>query len=379
MNIELSVFRQPKTFAKVLLGLASVVGAVACNTTPELIPNPDLSQVVVTPVKTETGTLLILKTDAFSTATKLQFSRCSDTEQQPSREALIELGSGSAELQPGFYCKPTITVDGRPITWEDSILYVTAGKKTTAAFGGSLEQGGLSLKNNDDIAEPTILETQSSQIRTYKPDNAALFARSYFDKPYANIDSTAYIYGFTDYSTGGNCTNFINIAINAGIANGITNSTPTPKYLWDNRTFFSDRAGSYVRYFEFDGAPPAGRSASWAGADFMKRYASAQNNTAYEGVNFDYVTNDSLTTALDVGKIRMGDIIFADWEGTTAEFDHSMIVTGLTAFAGNDRILVSYQNSSGNAPRLNRSLGDINRKYNYRAVFWVYRPLGLSR
>jgi Putative amidase domain len=348
----------------------------ACGTTS--LPQQPIREVPPTVFQ---STITIKKSGVFQNAQTLLFDSC--PQQQSIQTNSLDLNLEKTTLEPGWYCNPHVEIEGVTTNWKSSLLYVQSDSSVTITLSGSLDEPGLSLLNDNSkpllLEKPLLNARAMSGFRAYNAQRAANYATSYWNAIYSNIDASGYIYGFTNYNAnGGNCTNFLNQVVNAGLTLNGTSS----KYMWDNRDFFSDRWGSFVRYFDYNGAPPAGRSATWAGAPQMKAYATAQNNTSYGGVNFDFVTNDSHSSWLNAGAVQVGDIIFADWEGTTVEFDHSMLVTAINSAATGstnyNRILVTYQNAGNNDPRLNRSLGEINVQYNYNAVFYVYRPVGFT-
>ena len=86
-------------------------------------------------------------------------------------------------------------------------------------------------------------------------------------------------------------------------------------------------------------------------------------------VYLNFITKDSPTEVLSFSQIRLGDVIFADWEGDD-DVDHTMIVTYKSAntYSGT---YVTYQSSDGTVPKKNISLSQIN---DLNTVFHVYRP-----
>jgi len=98
-------------------------------------------------------------------------------------------------------------------------------------------------------------------------------------------------------------------------------------------------------------------------------YKYVQNQATYatyRGLHFTFVTDDSPTRALDFSKIKVGDIIFADWgyhTYTVDEYiDHVMIVTQKT---GNsyEGIKVTYQSGGGNINYLSRHMDNLRRTW----------------
>ena len=110
-------------------------------------------------------------------------------------------------------------------------------------------------------------------------------------------------------------------------------------------------------------------SSSWKGAKELKKYADANTNIKYKGMHFDFITKDSSSKSLEFSKIKLGDIVFADWT-SDGIIDHTMIVTNKSgnSYGG---VSVTYQNASGYKERRNISLSAINK---VNTVFYVYRP-----
>ena len=170
---------------------------------------------------------------------------------------------------------------------------------------------------------------------------------------------------YTDF--GGNCTNFVNQAILAGLTGKIT-----PEEVYKKGKFFAtDRNANSPNKWYFIGKSGNGwnLSSSWKGAKELKRYADANANIKYKGMHFDFITKDSSSTSLEFSKIKLGDIVFADWT-SDGIIDHTMIVTNKSgnSYGG---VSVTYQNASGYKERRNIYLSAINKA---NTVFYVYRP-----
>ncbi|MCP4523604.1 MAG: hypothetical protein GY828_05305 [Candidatus Gracilibacteria bacterium] len=166
-------------------------------------------------------------------------------------------------------------------------------------------------------------------------------------------------YWFKDWtSQGGNCTNFANQAIRAGLA-----ETTSPKTIFNlNSTYNGDGSWYYTHSYQ---------SSAWKGAQEFFDYANAQTG-GMTGMNFTFQTSDSPTTGLSFSKVAIGDIIFVDWEND-GDIDHTMIVTGGTT-RGYSSTYVSYHSSSNTTPKKNKSLSSLNTQFNYNNIFYVYRP-----
>ncbi len=164
--------------------------------------------------------------------------------------------------------------------------------------------------------------------------------------------------GFPDYTgVGGDCTNFASSVIMSGLV-----GNTTPNTVVNAAKYFAIGPSWY-----FIWGSPISRGPAWTGANDFYNFAKG---TRTKGMKFTFITKDSPTVALNFSAIQVGDLIFADWTGNGI-IDHSMIVTGKTAnsYAG---IQVSYRNSTGYSPQVNRPLWGFNST---QIVFHVYRPI----
>lgn len=195
----------------------------------------------------------------------------------------------------------------------------------------------------------------------YNADKAVTYAINQLDSKEWND----YFPEYTDF--GGNCTNFANQAILAGLVGSIS-----PKKLYSNAKFFAtDKYSNSPNkwYFINKSGGVVNASHSWKGAKELKSYADSNTNIKYKGMHFKFITKDSSTKSLEFSKINKGDIIFSDWTGD-GTIDHTMIVTNKTgnSYKG---VFVTYQNATGYEKRKNITLSSINKK---NTVFYVYRP-----
>ena len=166
-----------------------------------------------------------------------------------------------------------------------------------------------------------------------------------------------------------NCTNFANQVLLAGI----TKKTDA-QGIYDLSSDYEDKGfGGYSEWY-FDKDKP---SHTWKGANELHEYVKNQVRLGgkYEGWYFEKVTHDTHTKFMDYQKVKRGDIIFADWKGDGI-FDHTMVVTNIQWWRyGYDEIRVTYQSNDTK----DRGLGDINEEYNYKALFYVYRPKSFKK
>lgn len=170
---------------------------------------------------------------------------------------------------------------------------------------------------------------------------------------------------FTNYNwvpNGGNCTNFVSQAILGGLAKSSSASVVFSKRY----DFDSDAGSQYSWYFHNDGD----RSPSFTGAPKLLEYAKT-NKSTYKGLHFTFVTKDTLQVALDYNAVKVGDVVFADWQHDGI-IDHTMLVTAYdTSKSGYNRIRLTYQTTN----TTNKGLGDLNSQYQMQALFTVYRPV----
>ena len=163
---------------------------------------------------------------------------------------------------------------------------------------------------------------------------------------------------------GGNCTNFVSQALIAGFI-----QSDSMKTAFDNRYEFDTdySSANYTKAWYFRSVSQ--RGPAWSGASKLYEYAT-NNKATYRGAHFSYITSDTKTSFMEYNKVRVGDIVFADWEGD-GTIDHSMIVTSYDFWTqrGYDKIQVTYQSENRQ-----RRLGEINVIYKYKALFYVYRP-----
>ncbi len=204
-------------------------------------------------------------------------------------------------------------------------------------------------------------------FRSYSGSYAAAYAQRNYDTNYGSRPHQNPFGDFDGEVIGGNCTNFVSQCLIAGFIRSVD-----PHTVYARRYDFDidDSSTSiYQWYFHHYGD----RGPAFTGANKMYEYAG-YNRISYKGLHFEYVTNDTKYDYLDVTKVRVGDVVFADWNGDKV-MDHAMLVTGYNSRAqGYNKIRLTYQseNTSG------RGLGDVNREYRYKALFHVYRPLNYN-
>lgn len=166
-------------------------------------------------------------------------------------------------------------------------------------------------------------------------------------------------YWFKDWTNyGGNCTNFANQAIRAGLV-----KTTNPGSIYQNNSYYNDDINWYYSH--------SYQSSSWKGAQEFYNYVDSHTG-GVDGMNFTFQTSDSPRSSLDFSKVSIGDIIFVDWEND-GNIDHTMIVTSGST-NGYSTTYVSYHSSANTTPKKNKSLQSLNTQFNYNNIFYVYRP-----
>lgn len=234
---------------------------------------------------------------------------------------------------------------------------------------GTYEEDDTGFVDSDEVDVPWDDVEEIDAYKTYSTSYADSYATGNYSRNYGTSSSAN---PWTDYgslTSGGNCTNFASQAIMAGMVRSSSAST-----VYSKRTDYdidSSASSSYQWYW----VSSTSRGPAFTGADKLYEYA-VYNKSTYKGLHFTYVTNDTLTTFMDYGKVKVGDIIFADWEhdGT---IDHSMVVTDTSVWrSGYDEIEVTYQStgSPSSTAKYNKGLGAINEAYDYQSLFYVYRP-----
>jgi len=205
----------------------------------------------------------------------------------------------------------------------------------------------------------------------YTASKAVEYARGH----YGNKTNTPF-----PYYVNANCTNFVNQAIAAGLIGSNKRSTVSAKIPYYTADYNPNWDDSQQWYFLANDANWI--STTWTGADWFFAYVQNQITLGswYTGLHFQYVTQDSFTTALNFSQIQVGDIIFADWgyNGMTVDgvIDHVMIVTEKTgnSYAG---IKVTYQSGGGDMYYRDQplnNLGNLGNIPQVNSLFYVYRP-----
>ena len=210
------------------------------------------------------------------------------------------------------------------------------------------------------VAACCLPQISRAQVKYYNASYAKTYALNNYNVPYGTGSGQNPFGGFLN-----NCANFVSQSLVAGF----TGKT-TPSGVFAQRyNFTADRSSPLSWYY----VNSADRGPAWTGAKKLYEYAKS-NKATYKGLHFKYVTNDSPSRRMNYDAVREGDVIFADWE-SDGTIDHVMIVTKFysslfSLYRGYNRIRVTYQSEN----KTNRGLEDINKQYNYKVSFFVYRP-----
>jgi hypothetical protein len=172
---------------------------------------------------------------------------------------------------------------------------------------------------------------------------------------YAERYCTSYNNKFNSYPNT-DCANFVSQSILAGLIGNSDGNT-----VFANTSRFTADRGSYYAWYAYTSA--------WINAQSLRQYAQG-NLASYKGLHMGFVTEDTSSAYLDVNRVQVGDVIFADWDNN-GTMDHVMLVTEIWPVQGYNRI--RYAAHTLNAK--NAGLGDLNVYYRYKATFHVFRPL----
>lgn len=220
---------------------------------------------------------------------------------------------------------------------------------------------------------------------SYTATTAKNYATSHYNTSYGTGKSQN---PFPNVSgSGGNCTNFGNQVISSGLL-----SKTTPQSL--NDALVKDKKfSSSIRkewFFGCNSVSNTCQSPSWRGAQSMFTFSRDQANG--KALRMGQVTKTALVnrklTPLDHTKVKVGDIIFADFnfyaDSISNSVGHTMIVTEmkplswwtLTQKAKYNSIRLTYQTSN----KTDQGLGDIWSDssgffwWEPEPAFYVYRP-----
>jgi len=211
-------------------------------------------------------------------------------------------------------------------------------------------------------------QSDGSSVCKYHGTTAMIYSAINYDVENLN-DST-----FARYDH--NCTHFASQVILAGF----TEKTTRSELYALKEQYSADKSDIYSWFYQ----------TKWQTGNAWKEahslYLYAKYSAEYDpgpvyleaGPKFKYVTEDSQTAYMDHEKIKVGDIIFSDYEQPQyakkidGHMDHVYIVTKLQLWrSGYDAIRVS----ANSEDHFDKSLGEINLKYKTKINFTVFRPI----
>ena len=229
----------------------------------------------------------------------------------------------------------------------------------------------------------------------YNGSIAAEFAKKYYALINKSNRDNLNPFGF--YSQ--NCTHFVSQAILAGFV-----GRSDIDYIYASTSAYDTEYGEPLQWY-FRERTNDDSSKAQRGANALYKYAKVSVSDLYKrkynGIKFKFITRDYISSydkngkkrknggALEVDKIKVGDIIFLDYKDKNGNYskqnkplkdiktdgiiDHSLIVTGIQGWRlGYNQIRVT-----GNTKTYtNIGLGDINEAsaYKRKVEFYVYRP-----
>lgn len=224
-----------------------------------------------------------------------------------------------------------------------------------------------------------------SQTYTYAATNAKNYAVAHYNTSYGTGSTQNPFPNVTE--VGGNCTNFGNQAISSGLLRKTTPSTLNSAIV-KSKYFSSTTRPEW--FFQCNTINPSCQSSAWRGAQSMLVFSRDLANAKALRMNFVTKTAllDGKLTPLDHTIVKVGDIIFADFDFFTTTLrsaDHTMIVTEVRPVSWYDLTLNSKYNSIRltyqTTNKTDQGLGDIRSAYtswlgSAEPAFYVYRPSG---
>ena len=230
--------------------------------------------------------------------------------------------------------------------------------------------------NKSKIVIASFFVLVSSCINAaYTPSTAVSYAVNNYNLPYSTTSNP-----FINVSgVGGNCTNFANQTISSGLL-GITN----PKTL--NQNLLSQSAAvkavqNTSVFYKCNTVGNTCQTIAWRGAQPMFTYSANSQNLQSKGVRLNLATKTTLVNGtlspLDLSKIRVGDIVYLDFNfvigASNNSVVHTAVVTAVNPESWYDvtqkmkynNIKLTYQSDN----KTNRGLGDMNAP-----AIYIYRP-----
>lgn len=226
-----------------------------------------------------------------------------------------------------------------------------------------------------------ILSTITVGHSAYNANNAVIYATKNFNVPYG-VKTNPFIDVGSD-EIGGNCTNFANQSMSAGMLN-ITTPVTLNQQFTKNTTAVRNIVNSKL-FYKCNSVSNACQTASWRGAQNMFAYSRESETNKLKGYKLKLVTKTSVVnnkiTDLDHTIIKTGDIVFFDFDykvgANNNKVDHTAIVTeikpkswyDITKTMQQNNVRVTYQSTN----RTDRGIIDVKNDKGL-GVAYVYRP-----
>ncbi|APV37696.1 amidase domain-containing protein [Acinetobacter soli] len=231
------------------------------------------------------------------------------------------------------------------------------------------------MKKSYMLKTCALLLIASSVNAAYVPSTAVNYAVNNYNIAYSSNGNP-----FINVSgVGGNCTNFANQSISGGLL-GITNSKTLNQSLISQSSAVKATQNTSV-FYKCNSVSNTCQTIAWRGAQPMFSYSANSTNLQSSGVRLNLATKTALVngslTSLDVSKIRVGDIVYLDFDyvigGSNNAVEHTAVVTAVNPESWYDvtdkmkynNIKLTYQSYNVT----NKGLGDMDAK-----AIYVYRP-----
>lgn len=231
------------------------------------------------------------------------------------------------------------------------------------------------MKTSNTIKFLFLLLAGSSVNAAYLPSTAVSYAVNNYNQAYGSTTNP-----FINVSgVGGNCTNFANQAMSAGLL-GITNSKTLNQNLLSQSTAVKAVQNTSV-FYKCNMVSNTCQTSAWRGAQSMFSYSANSTSLQSKGVRLNLRTKTALVNGtllpLDLSKIKVGDIVYLDFDfvigGSNNSVDHTAVVTAVNPESWYDvtqnmkynNIKLTYQSNNVT----NKGLGDMGAK-----AIYIYRP-----
>jgi len=231
------------------------------------------------------------------------------------------------------------------------------------------------MNKSNIITSLFIVLLSSSVSAAYTPSTAVSYAVNNYNLSYSTTSNP-----FINVSgVGGNCTNFANQTISGGLL-GIINSKTLNQTLLSQSSVVQAVQNTSV-FYKCNTTSNTCQTIAWRGAQPMFTYSANSTNLQSKGVRLNLVTKTTLVNGtlspLDLSKIRVGDIVYLDFDfvigGSSNSVDHTAVVTAVNPESWYDvtqtmkynNIKLTYQSYN----TTNKGLGDMNAP-----AIYIYRP-----